>query len=142
MVENPETRSRIMRAIKSRDTGPEMLVRRLAHRMGYRYRLHRKGLPGRPDLVFPSRKKVVFVHGCFWHQHDCPHGSRLPKSNQDYWLPKLARNKERDEENVAELLAQGWEVLIIWQCETKDLESLQARIWRFLEDAQYGNPPL
>ena len=122
-----------MRAVKSRDTGPEMLVRRLVHRMGYRYRLYRKGLPGRPDLVFPGRRKVIFVHGCFWHQHDCPHGSRLPKSNQDYWHPKLARNKERDTENHARLLEQGWDVLTIWQCQTKDPSVLQERIQQFLE---------
>ncbi len=128
---SPEKRSQIMQAIKSRNTGPELTVRRLAHRLGYRYRLHRKGLPGRPDLVFPARKKVIFVHGCFWHAHSCKYG-RAPKSRQDYWLPKLQRNQERDAENRAELAALGWEVLTLWECELKDLGGLADRLEAFL----------
>lgn len=128
---SPEKRSQIMQAIKSRNTGPELTVRRLAHRLGYRYRLHRKDLPGRPDLVFPARKKVIFVHGCFWHAHSCKYG-RAPQSRQDYWLPKLKRNQERDAENRAELAALGWEVLTLWECELKDLGGLADRLKAFL----------
>jgi len=133
MTERPEDRSRVMRAVKGRDTGLEMIVRRLAHGMGYRYRLHRKDLPGKPDLVFPGRRKVIFVHGCFWHQHDCPRGARAPKSSRDYWIPKLERNKQRDAENEARLRELGWVVLVIWECETKDRDALGARIRAFLD---------
>jgi DNA mismatch endonuclease (patch repair protein) len=123
-----------MRAVKGRDTGLEMIVRRLAHGMGYRYRLHRKDLPGKPDLVFPARRKVILVHGCFWHQHDCPRGARSPKSNREYWLPKLRRNKERDAEHQARLREMGWDVLVIWECETKEKDKLAARLRAFLDD--------
>jgi DNA mismatch endonuclease (patch repair protein) len=124
-----------MRRIKSGDTKPEMLVRRLAHKLGYRYRLHRKDLPGKPDLVFAPRKKVIFVHGCFWHGHNregCL-DARRPKSNTGYWNPKLTRNKERDAERLAALQADGWEALVIWDCETADVELLQARLRKFLK---------
>ena len=132
MTERPEDRSRTMRAVEGRDTGPEMTVRRLAHGMGYRYRLHRKDLPGKPDLVFPGRRKVIFVHGCFWHQHACPRGSRSPKSSRDYWIPKLKRNKQRDAENQSRLREMGWDVLVIWECEMKDRDALKERIAAFL----------
>ncbi|MFD1702847.1 very short patch repair endonuclease [Methylopila henanensis] len=118
-VETPERRSAVMRAVKGRDTGPEMAVRRAAHALGYRFRLHRKDLPGRPDLVFPSRRKAIFVHGCFWHGHDCARGARTPKTNADYWRAKIARNMARDERVKAELAALGWETLTIWECELK-----------------------
>ena len=121
-----------MRAVKGRDTGPEMIVRRLAHGMGYRYRLHRGNLPGKPDLVFPSRRKVIFVHGCFWHQHNCRRGSRLPKSNQDYWAPKLLRNQQRDKEHQLRLRELGWNVLVIWECAIKDRDALRLQIKAFL----------
>ena len=134
MTERPEDRSRTMRAVKGRDTGPEMTVRRLAHGIGCRYRLHRKDLPGKPDLVFPARRKVIFVHGCFWHQHHCSRGARSPKSSRDYWIPKLQRNKQRDAENQNRLREMGWDVLVIWECEMKDRDALQARITTFLED--------
>ena len=134
MPERPEDRSRTMRAVKGRDTGPEMTVRRLAHGMGYRYRLHRKDLPGKPDLAFPGRRKVIFVHGCFWHQHACPRGARSPKSSRDYWIPKLERNKQRDTENQARLCEMGWDVLVIWECEMKDRDALGKRIAAFLEE--------
>lgn len=130
----PERRSENMRRIKSKDMKPELLVRRLVHGLGYRYRLHKKDLPGKPDLVFGPRKKVIFVHGCFWHGHErtgCL-DARRPKSNTDYWNPKLTRNKERDAERIAALQADGWEVLVIWECETKDTKDLQARLQRFL----------
>ena len=120
MAETLEKRSRIMRAVKSKDTGPEMVVRRLAHGMGCRYRLHGKGLPGKPDLVFGPSRKVVFVHGCFWHGHPCKRGNRMPENNHDYWLKKIARNKERDQENLRDLQERGWQVLVIWECEVKE----------------------
>ena len=130
----PEHRSKPMSRVRGRDTKPEMLVRRLAHGMGYRYRPHRRDLPGSPDPVFPSRQKVIFVHGCFWHRHldpDCKL-ARLPKSKLDFWGPKLETNRERDERNLALLAELGWDVFIIWECQTKNREELQARIGEFL----------
>jgi DNA mismatch endonuclease (patch repair protein) len=91
-------------------------------------------LPGKPDLVFPGRKKVIFVHGCFWHGHDCPAGRKIPKTNQEYWLKKLNRNKERDKQNIAKLHELGWDVLVIWECETRDEATLSRRISQFLDD--------
>src|SRR5690349_582275 len=107
MKETRELRSRIMRAVKGVDTAPEMVVRSLAHRMGYRFRLHRKDLPGKPDLVFPKFHKVVFVHGCFWHGHECARGARVPKANAQYWRAKITRNSLRDADNIAALRARG-----------------------------------
>lgn len=122
-----------MRRIRSRDMKPELLVRRLAHGLGYRYRLHRKTLPGKPDLVFGPRRKVIFVHGCFWHQHsECIDG-RKPKSNTDYWSQKLDRNVERDAENQKALKALGWEVLVVWECETKDRNLVERKLKAFLD---------
>lgn len=123
-----------MRRIKSKGMKPEMLVRRLVHGMGYRYRLHVPDLPGKPDLVFPSRHKVIFVHGCFWHLHKdpkCP-DRREPKSNQDYWKPKLARNRQRDAAHKAALESAGWSVLTVWECETRDPAALVASVRAFL----------
>jgi DNA mismatch endonuclease (patch repair protein) len=108
-----------MRAIRSKDMKPEMAVRRLIHRMGYRYRLHRHNLPGRPDLVFPGPRKVIFVHGCFWHQHPRCKLAHAPQSNLEYWRPKLARTRKRDRENRAALKAAGWDVLVVWECEIR-----------------------
>lgn len=122
-----------MRRIRKKDTKPELVVRRIAHRMGYRFRLHRSNLPGTPDLVFPRLKKLVFVHGCFWHQHGCRLGAKQPSSNQDYWLPKLIRNVERDRRATARLTQAGWDVLVIWECETRVPDGLSARLARFLE---------
>lgn len=127
-----EHRSRIMRAVKSADTKPEMIVRRTAHAMGFRYRLHRRDLPGSPDIVFPSQKKAIFVHGCFWHGHCCPRGNRTPKTNRQYWKRKISRNVERDKKNIKELEAVGLEVLVIWECEIKFTESLVERLRSFL----------
>ena len=141
MTETPEQRSRVMRAVKSRDTAPELAVRRLAHALGYRYRLHRRDLPGTPDLVFPSRRKVVFVHGCFWHGHDCPRGDRMPKTNADYWTAKIARNRERYERQQAELRLDGWRVLTVWECETRERDELAARLRSFLDGAPAPTPP-
>ena len=121
-----------MQAVKSKDTKPEMVVRRHLHAMGYRYRLHRGDLPGRPDIAFPGRKKAIFVHGCFWHAHACRYG-RPPKSRRDYWLPKLEKNKTRDTEKRIRLAALGWQVLTVWQCEIKDLDALTASLCSFLE---------
>lgn len=109
-----------MRAVRSRDTTPEMIVRRAATALGYRYRLHKAELPGKPDLVFGPRRKVVFVHGCFWHGHDCPRGARIPKTNVDYWRAKISRNLARDRENAAALERAGWRVLTIWECSTRN----------------------
>lgn len=127
-------RSKNMSAIRSKGMKPEMIVRRLAHSVGYRYRLHRKDLPGKPDLVFPSRKKVIFVHGCFWHQHQDPDCkiARLPKSNLDYWLPKLKKNQTRDAEHCQKLKDMGWDVLVIWECQTKDTDNLSEILKAFL----------
>jgi DNA mismatch endonuclease (patch repair protein) len=111
---------------------PELRVRRAAHTAGYRFRLHRDSLPGRPDLVFVNRKKVIFVHGCFWHRHDNCADGRLPMSNASYWEPKLARNVERDAEHLAKLKATGWKVLVIWECQTADQHQLSKRLRRFL----------
>lgn len=131
-------RSRIMRAIKGTDTQPEMIVRRLTHGMGYRYRLHVARLPGRPDLVFRPRRKVIFVHGCFWHQHNCSRGQRTPKTNRAYWVHKLRRNVQRDRQNQESIQALGWRVLVIWECEIKgqDMEALGQRIRTFLDEAR------
>ena len=127
-----EQRSRIMRSVKGKNTGTEMIVRRIVHRMGYRYRLHRKDMPGKPDLVFGPRRKVIFVHGCFWHGHTCKRGDRTPQENRRYWTKKIARNKERDQEHVSALKAKSWRVLVIWECETKDTERLRKRVRAYL----------
>ena len=127
----PARRSENMRRIKSKGMKPEMIVRRLVHGLGYRYRLHRRNLPGKPDLVFGPRRAVIFVHGCFWHQHDCRDG-RVPSSNQDYWKPKLARNVERDAQVRRKLEALGWRLLVIWECEINDKVALSDRLIAFL----------
>jgi DNA mismatch endonuclease (patch repair protein) len=129
----PEQRRRIMQSVRQKDTGPELTVRRLAHGLGFRFRLHRRDLPGRPDLVFPGRRKAVFVNGCFWHGHDGCSKGRLPKSRRDYWVPKIARNKERDAAAVERLKAAGWRVLTVWQCETRNPAALARRLRNFLE---------
>lgn len=122
-----------MRRIRGKNTMPEISVRRLIYSAGYRYRLHSKKLPGQPDLVFSKLKKVIFVHGCFWHMHSkCPKG-RPPQSNIDYWLPKLQENKRRDRRITRELRRNGWAVLVIWQCELKKIDKLKQKILEFLE---------
>lgn len=131
-MESPEVRRRTMQAVKSKDTVPELLVRSLAHRMGYRFRLHRKDLPGKPDLVFPGRRKAIFVHGCFWHGHDCARGARVPKSNRDYWTKKIARNRERDRATCAALTHSGWTYLILWECDLGNQKGLKAQVRKFL----------
>ena len=129
---SPEERSRIMSRVRSKGTGPEKKVRSLLHHLGYRFRLHRKDLPGNPDIVFPSRKKVIFVHGCFWHRHDCKAGRKIPKTNTEYWTEKISRNVVRDAEQSYSLQAAGWERLIIWECEMRDEEQLKTKILEFL----------
>lgn len=127
-VFTPEQRSAIMRRVKGRDTAPELKVRRLLWRMGARYRLHRKDLPGKPDIVLAGRKLAIFVHGCFWHGHDCARGARVPKANRDYWLGKVARNRARDADARAKLDAMGWRVLVVWECALKDEAGLEERL--------------
>jgi DNA mismatch endonuclease (patch repair protein) len=122
-----------MASVKSTDTGPELRVRRLIHACGFRYRLHRRDLPGRPDLVFSGRKQVIFIHGCFWHGHSCPRAVRIPKSNTQYWIRKIERNRARDASNLERLKACGWSVLTVWECEIRDEAALVKRIRRFLE---------
>ena len=129
-----EVRSRTMRAVKSKDTKPEIAIRRLVHAMGFRFRLHRKDLPGSPDLVFVSRRKVIFVHGCFWHGHDCARGARIPKTNVNYWKAKIARNRERDAETASKLKLNGWQACVVWECELRDPEKLRIRLLSFLTD--------
>lgn len=139
MIETAEHRSRIMRAVKSANTKPEMAVRQLVHRLGFRYRLHRADLPGKPDLVFPRHRKVIFVHGCFWHGHDCRRGARSPKNNSAYWSEKIARNVTRNERQVYELQEAGWRVLIVWECDLKDKQALAERIRTFLSGVTEGD---
>lgn len=122
-----------MAAVGTKDTGAERAVRSVVHRLGYRYSLRRTDLPGRPDLVFVGRRKVIFVHGCFWHGHSCRYG-QLPKSRPDYWQPKLAANKTRDRLQARQLRSDGWSVLTVWQCELKNERLLEARIRGFLDE--------
>jgi DNA mismatch endonuclease (patch repair protein) len=127
----PVVRRRMSR-IRKKDTKPELVVRRIAHRLGYRYRLHRRDLPGTPDLTFPLRRKVVLVHGCFWHQHDCQLGAKQPRVRPEYWLPKLQRNKERDARNLELLRSAGWSTLVLWECQLSEPSALARRLRNFL----------
>lgn len=126
-----EQRRKIMQSVGTAHTWPEMIVRKTLHALGYRYRLHRKDLPGKPDIVFAKKSKVVFVNGCFWHGHGCPKG-RLPKSRLDYWGPKIERNRQRDREIESALRLLGWDVMTVWQCELKDLHHLRCHLSAFL----------
>lgn len=128
----PNRRSENMRRIKSKGMKPEMAVRRLVHRMGFRYRLHVANLPGKPDLVFPRLNKIIEVRGCFWHQHGKCIDSHVPKSRLDYWCPKLQRNQSRDAANLQSLKALGFRVLVVWECEIKKEKRLVAKLGRFL----------
>lgn len=125
-----------MRAVKSANTGPEMLVRRVLYSLGYRYRLHRKDLPGKPDIVLPGRRAAIFVHGCFWHGHLCKRGDRKPKANAAYWLKKITSNKARDARNMKTIRAGGWRALTVWECEIKDAKKLERRLKTFLDRPQ------
>ena len=131
---SPEKRSALMKRIRGKDTKPELTVRRMVHAMGFRYRLHVKDLPGRPDLVFPKKRKIIFVNGCFWHHHTDPRcrKSSIPKSRTDFWLEKFRRNAERDATVETNLAHASWEILVVWQCELKNLETLKQKIHDFL----------
>ncbi|NJA88074.1 DNA mismatch endonuclease Vsr [Rhodocyclus tenuis] len=131
----PIQRSERMGKVRATDTRPELAVRRLVHAMGYRYRLHRKDLPGKPDLVFAGRRKVIFVNGCFWHRHDDPscHLARLPKSRLEFWVPKLESNRKRDALICERLVATGWGVMTVWECELRDEDALREKIREFLD---------
>lgn len=127
-------RSYAMSRVRAKGTAPEMVVRRVVHAMGYRYRLHERSLPGCPDLVFRGRRKVIFVHGCFWHLHEACAAVRPPKSRCDYWGPKLEGNRRRDDMHLARLAEMGWKALVVWECELADHDALRARLRRFLDD--------
>jgi DNA mismatch endonuclease (patch repair protein) len=136
--ESVESRSATMRAVRSMNTAPEVIVRKLLHGLGYRYRLHVRNLPGTPDIVFRPRKKAVFINGCFWHGHDCVRGARVPKSNTEYWLKKIARNRARDKATRERLREDGWRVLVLWECELSDEGRLVRALTRFLRRAPRG----
>lgn len=131
-VLTPQQRRLNMSRIRGVDTRPEMIVRRLLHGMGYRYRLHERKLPGRPDLVFPSRSKVILVHGCFWHRHDCRFGTVEPKTNAGFWKEKIDGNVARDKRNRETLLELGWDVHVVWECEIGDIDALRRRLLAYL----------
>lgn len=135
-------RSENMRRIRSKDMRPELAVRSLVHKLGHRFRLHGKNLPGRPDLVFAAQRKVIFVHGCFWHSHEGCKSAHVPKSNLDYWGPKLERNRARDARSIAALQADGWKTLVIWECETHSEHTLKRRIKGFLSASRTREPTL
>ena len=129
----PEKRSAVMRRVKGKDTSPELKVRKALTALGVRYRLHRADLPGKPDVVLPGRRLAIFVHGCFWHGHDCARGARVPKQNRDYWLAKVARNRARDARSHESLAALGWRVETMWECDLKDEDGLVARLTALLD---------
>lgn len=130
-IMSKEERSKRMSLVKGKNTKPELFLRKLVHGLGYRYRLHKKDLPGKPDLVFKSKQKVIFVHGCFWHLHSCE-TYNLPKTRKDFWIPKLERNAQRDEQNKQDLKSMGYDILEVWECELKDVEALKSKIIEFL----------
>ena len=126
-----------MSRVKSKNTGPELKLRRLLLDLGYRgYRIHFDKLPGKPDIVFTSSKKVIFVHGCFWHGHNCPAGSHRPKTNKDYWEAKLQRNIERDKELLSEIKSKDWKVLVVWECQLKQLDEVRIELAEFLRESK------
>lgn len=132
-VFTPEQRSALMARIRGKDTKPEMVVRRMLHAMGYRFRVHRRDLPGRPDIVLPGRGAVIFVHGCFWHGHPGCRLAAVPATRRDFWLAKIATNRARDRRAVAALRRAGWSVAVVWECRTRKPEELAARLRRFLD---------
>jgi DNA mismatch endonuclease (patch repair protein) len=138
-VFTPEKRSKIMSRIRGKDTNPEKKVRSVLHRMGYRFRLHRKDLPGNPDIILPKFKKAIFVHGCFWHQHPGCKRAALPSSNREFWKNKLQGNRERDLKKIDSLKKDGWDVLIIWQCEIKSEDNLAHKLKDFISVAGVGS---
>ena len=128
----PEQRSEVMRRVRGKDTKPERLLRSALHRAGFRFRLHRRSLPGAPDIVFPGRRKAIFVHGCFWHSHHCRR-ARKPASNRDYWIPKLAENKKRDARNRRRLAALGWRSMVVWECQLRSMDRVLEKVEKFLD---------
>jgi DNA mismatch endonuclease (patch repair protein) len=137
-IMSPTERSARMALIRGKNTAPELAVRRVLHRLGYRYRLHARDLPGNPDVAFRSRRKAIFVHGCFWHQHrECPI-AHVPASRQEYWVEKFKRTVERDAQNLCEIRALGWEALVVWECEVGDPVAIAEDLTRFLGGAGYG----
>lgn len=139
-VYSPAKRSAVMARVKGHDTGPEWVVRRLLWGLGARYRLHARALPGKPDIVMAGRRLAIFVHGCFWHGHDCARGARVPKANRDYWLAKIGRNRARDVEARARLQAAGWRVETVWECELKDRPALEQRLAALLRTPPPAGP--
>jgi DNA mismatch endonuclease (patch repair protein) len=129
-------RSKRMSLIRSKNTSPELAVRSLLHSLGYRFRIHRKDLPGQPDITFPTRKKVIFVHGCFWHGHENCKISNIPKSRTDFWIEKFSKNQERDARNIARLREAGWDVMVVWECEAKSPAELKEGLETFLGPAR------
>jgi len=125
-----------MRQVRSKNSGPELMVRRMVHAMGYRFRLHDTKLLGKPDLVFPRLRKIIFVHGCFWHRHKGCSGTTTPKSNVDFWEEKFERNVERDRRNISALKRMGWRVLVVWQCQTRNPEKLERKLRGFLNEKE------
>ena len=144
---SPQSRSALMSRIRGSNTAPELLVRRLLHKLGYRFRLHRHDLPGTPDIVLPSKRKVIFVNGCFWHAHGCRIG-RPPKSRPEFWLPKLERNRKKDARDKRRLRSLGWKVLTVWQCQTRTPDQVNRILFRFWDsdgrksDRRFGLNPL
>ena len=132
-IYSPKKRSEVMSCVRATGTKPELVVRQLAHRMGYRFRLHHRRMPGRPDIVFPRHRKVIFVHGCFWHGHQGCSKATIPITNREFWIRKLTRNRERDQENLNSLHQSGWKTLVVWECETQDKRRLSSQIRRFFE---------
>lgn len=132
-VLTPEQRQRCMACISGKNTKPELIVRKLLFSMGYRYRLHYSNLPGKPDLVFPGKRKIIFIHGCFWHRHDCKKGKSLPSKNGEFWQKKLSDNKARDQQNINDLQELGWKVFIVWECEIKDINSLSPKLLEYMQ---------
>jgi DNA mismatch endonuclease (patch repair protein) len=131
-MHSPLTTSQIMARVKSKNTKPELLVRKYLHSLGFRYRIHYAKLPGKPDIIFPCKRKIIFVNGCFWHSHEDCKLHRIPKTNQDYWEKKLSTNKQRDERNLKDLNELGWSSLVIWECETKDMITLGNKLIKWL----------
>ncbi|MCZ6652752.1 MAG: DNA mismatch endonuclease Vsr [Planctomycetota bacterium] len=132
-VHTPEKRSFNMSRIRSRDSRPEVLLRKLVHSLGFRFRLHRRDLPGTPDLVLPRQGRIIFVHGCFWHMHHCRYGRVKPATRAEFWETKRQGNVTRDRRQIRKLRRLGWRVLVVWECQTRDLEKLRAKLRRFLE---------
>jgi DNA mismatch endonuclease (patch repair protein) len=130
----PEQRSETMSRVRSKGTAPEIAVRRLLRRIGARFRMHGADLPGAPDFVFPARRRVVFVHGCFWHRHRCKAGRKVPRTRAEYWVPKLERNRKRDAANRRKLRRLGWRAMAVWECQLKDEAKVEVRLREFLEE--------